>query len=191
MSRVVDRGAVFGGWVGLGMALVVAIAFELILAVQPIVFIAAPLMGVIIGVYANTRAERRRPRWRVMTNAAWAGLVTGIGLALIYVLLRLVFLYGDSGALPTGETLDCRTGPECTYLRYVESGQADDLAQVGVTDAASYEAAALREQLFGGLTLIGLTLGGALVGGAGRAISGVPAGSERDAGERVVRTPVG
>ena len=176
MSRIVDRGAVFGGWVGLGMAVVVAIAFELVIAVQSIVFVAAPLMGVIIGIYANVRAERRRPRWRVMANACWAGLVTGVGLALIYVVLRLVFLYGDSGALPTGETLDCRTGPECTYLRYVEAGRAVDLAQVGVTDAASYEAAALREQLFGGLTLVGLTLGGSLAGGAGRALAGVPAG---------------
>lgn len=175
LARIVDPGAVFAGWVGLGMALVVAIAFELIVAVQSIVFMIAPLTGLLIGIYANVRAERRRPRWRVMTNAAWAGVVTGVGLALIYVVLRLVFMYGDTGVLATGESLDCRRGPECTYMRYVEVGRGDDLAQVGVVDARSYEAAALREQLFGALTLVGLTLAGSVGGGIGRAITGEPA----------------
>jgi hypothetical protein len=176
LARFVDPGAVFAGWVGLGMALVVAIAFELIVAVQSIVFMIAPLVGLLIGIYANVRAERRRPRWRALANAAWAGIVTGLGMALIYVLLRLVFMYGDTGVLATGDSLDCRRGPECTYMRYVEAGRANDLAQVGVVDARSYEAAALREQLFGALTLVGLTLAGSIAGGAGRAITGEPAG---------------
>jgi hypothetical protein len=170
LNRLIDRGAVFAGWVGLGMALVVAIAFELIVAVQSIVFVAAPLIGLIIGIYANIRSERRRPRWRVLANSAWAGIVTGVGLAVIYVVLRLVFLYGDTGVLISGEALECRTGPECTYMRYVEAGRADDLAQVGVTDAATYEAAALREQFFGGLTLIGLTMAGSMAGGVARSL---------------------
>ncbi len=178
MNRLVDRGAVFAGWVGVGMALVVAIAFELIVAVQSIVFMAAPLIGLVIGIYANIRAQRRRPRWRVLVNSAYAGLVTGVGMAVIYVALRLVFLYGDTGVLINGESLDCRTGPECTYMRYVEAGRADDLAGVGVTNAATYEAAALREQFFGGLTLVGLTVGGALVGGVGRALGSAAARPE-------------
>jgi hypothetical protein len=181
LSRLIDRGAIFAGWVGVGMALVVAIAFELIVAVQSIVFLAAPLIGLVIGIYANIRSERRRPRWRVLANSAWAGLVTGVGLAVIYVVLRLVFLYGDSGVLISGEALECRSGPECTYMRYVDAGRADDLAQVGITDAASYEAAALREQFFGGLTLIGLSIGGALVGGVGRALGAASAPREEEA----------
>ena len=64
MSRFVDPGAKFAGWVGLGMALVVVIAFALIIPIQPIVFLIAPLAGVLIGVYANVRAERWRPRGR-------------------------------------------------------------------------------------------------------------------------------
>lgn len=192
LGRVVDPGAVFAGWVGIGMALVVAIAFELIVAVQSIVFMLAPLSGLLIGIYANVRAERRRPRWRVIANAAWASLVTGIAMAVIYAALRLVFLYGDTGTLATGESLDCRRGPECTYTRYVEAGRSGDLAEVGVVDAATYEAAALREQAFGALTLVGLTLAGGLAGGAGRAIAadgrttrerreGEPAATERPA----------
>jgi hypothetical protein len=171
MSRFVDAGAVFAGWIGLGMAVVLAIAFELVIPVQLIVFLLAPLMGVVIGVYANVRSERWRPRPRVLANAAWAGLVTGLGIALLYVVLRLVFVYGDTGALPTGLSLDCRTGPECTYTRYLEAGRAVELARAGITDAASFEAALLRELAFGGGALMVLTLGGSLAGGAGRALS--------------------
>ena len=69
MRRVIDQGAIFGGWVGVGMALVLAIAFELIIPVQTLVFMLAPLMGVLIGVYANVRSERWRPRGRVLMNA--------------------------------------------------------------------------------------------------------------------------
>src|SRR3954468_10318161 len=102
MSRVIDRGARFAGWVGIGMALVLAIAFELIIPVQTVVFLLAPLMGVLIGVYANVRSERWRPRGRVLANAAYAGVITGVAIAVLYLLLRLVFIYGDSGALPDG-----------------------------------------------------------------------------------------
>jgi hypothetical protein len=171
-GRVVDDGAVFAGWIGLGLAAILAIAFELVVAVQSLVFLLAAPAGLLIGVYANVRSERYRPRRRVLANAAWAGLVTGLGLAVIYVLLRLVFLFGDTGDLPGGGRLDCRRGPECTYTRYVEAGRGDDLAQVGVVDAATYQAAALREHVFGALALAGVTLAGALVGGVGRSVAG-------------------
>lgn len=171
MSRFVDAGAVFAGWIGLGMAVVLAIAFELVIPVQLIVFLLVPFMGVLIGVYANVRSERWRPRARVVANAGWAGLVTGVGIAVLYVVLRLVFVYGDTGALPTGLNLDCRTGPECTYTRYLEVGRADELERAGITDAASFEAALLRELAFGGAALMVLTMGGSLAGGAVRALS--------------------
>lgn len=172
--RVVDSGAVFAGWVGLGMAVVLAIAFELIIPVQALVFLLAPAMGIVIGVYANVRAERWRPRGRVLANAAWAGLVTGLGLALLYVTLRLVFIYGDTGALPDGSVLHCRPGPDCIYARYVDAGQAEELAALGVTDGASLEAAAWRELMVTGAGLIVLTLGGSLVGGVIRGFASPP-----------------
>jgi hypothetical protein len=170
-SRVLDRGAIFAGWVGLGMALVVAIAFELIIPVQTIVFLLALPMGALIGVYANVRSERWRPRGRVLANAAYAGAVTGVGMAVLYVLIRLVFLYGDGGSLPDGTSLVCQTGPACTYQRYVAAGQADELASLGITDAASLEAAAWRELMSTGTGLLVLTIGGSLIGGTVRSVA--------------------
>ena len=171
MSRLVDGGAIFAGWVGLGMALVLAMAFELIIPVQVIVFLLAPLMGVIIGLYANVRSVRWRPRGRVLANAGWAGLVTGVGIAVVYIGLRLVFLYGDTGALPTGSNLSCDRGPDCTYTRYVEAGRTAELHENGITDAATFEAAILGEFALSGTILLVLTVGGSLVGGALRAAS--------------------
>jgi hypothetical protein len=174
LTRFVDAGAVFAGWVGLGMALVIVMAFALIIPVQAVVFVLAPVAGVIIGVYANTRAERWRPRGKVIANAAYAGLVTGIAFALFYVVIRLVFIYGDSGALPDGTRINCQSGPECNYLRYVNAGQQADLAAVGITDAATYEAAKWQELAIFGPGLLLLTLGGAVVGGAARTFGRMP-----------------
>jgi hypothetical protein len=169
--NVVDRGAVFAGWVGLGVAVVVAITFELIVAVQPVVFLLAPFIGLLIGVYANVRAQRWRPRWRPFANAAWASLVTGLGLAALYVIVRLVFVYGDTGVMPDGSRLACPTGPECGYQRWVESGRQAMLAEQGVTDAASFESAVLGGLAYGALLLVVLNVGGGLVAGAGRALT--------------------
>ena len=174
MSRVIDKGAVFGGYVGIGMALVLAIAFELIIPVQTLVFVLAPLMGVLIGVYANVRSERWRPRGRVFANALYASLVTGLAIAALYIVLRLVFIYGDTGAMPDGTSLSCNTGPDCIYERYVVAGQAEELAPLGITDGASLAAAAWRELLIFGGGLIVLTVAGGLIGGAIRSASKLP-----------------
>lgn len=173
-DRLLDSGAIFAGWVGLGMALVLVIAFALIIPVQTLVFLLAPLMGAVIGVYANVRAERWRPRARVLANAAYAGMVTGIGIAALYVVIRLVFLYGDGGSLPDGTSLSCPTGPDCTYARYVDAGQADELATLGITDARTLEAAAWRELIASGAGLIALTLAGSIVGGGARSVATQP-----------------
>lgn len=172
--RLIDRGAIFAGYVGLGMALVIAIAFELIIPVQPFVFLAAPIAGALIGAYANVRSERWRPRLRVLANAAYAGLVTSAGLVVLYVTLRLVFVYADSGALPDRSSLDCSPGPACVYQRYLAARGADELAAAGITDAASFEAAVLREQAFGALVLVVLTSGSAILAGAARALRPLP-----------------
>lgn len=170
MSRFVDRGAVFAGWVGVGVAVVTVIAVALVIAIQGLVFLLALPIGLLLGWYANTRAERSWPRWRVLANASYAGLLTALALALMYVGLRLLFVYADTGALPDGTLLDCETGPDCTYTRHVEAGQADRLAEQGITDAASFEAATLREQAVAGLGLFGLTAGGALLSGLAQAV---------------------
>ena len=170
-ERILDRGAIFAGWVGLGMAVVVAVTFALIIPVQTIVALLALPMGVLIGVYANVRSERWRPRVRVLANAVYAGVVTGVAMAALYVLIRLVFLYGDSGALPDGTSLACRTGPDCTYARHVAVGQADELATLGITDGRTLEAATWRELASIGGVLVLLTVTGSAIGGALRASS--------------------
>jgi len=175
MSRVIDSGAVFAGWVGLGMGLVIVIAFALIIPLQAVPFLMAPFAGVLIGVYANVRAERWRPRARVLANAAWAGLVTGIGLALLYMVIRLVFVYGDSGAMPDGTRINCQSGPGCVYQRYVLEGDAGDLALRGIRDGASYERVFLTQDLpVSGIVLVVLTVGGAVVGGVARTFAPRP-----------------
>jgi len=177
-GRFLDRGAIFAGWVGLGMGLVIAIAFELIVAIQPLVFLLALPAGALIGAYANVRSERWRPRGRVLTNSAYAGLVTGVGLALLYVAIRLLFIYADSGYRvdSQGGQLACSPGPGCTYERYLAAGRGPELTASGVSDAASSESFVLGEHLAGGLTLIALSTGGALMAGGLRAGRTPPAG---------------
>jgi hypothetical protein len=191
LSRLIDRGAIFAGWVGVGMAVTIAISFELIVAVQALVFLAAIPAGLLIGFYAGARSARRRPVWRTLVDAAYAGLVTSISLALLYAGLRLLFIYADSGfpsynqtdgaGQPTGMT--CAAGPGCAYQRYLDEARTDPafaaaLADAHVTDTASFEAYVLREQLDGGLVLVAMVLGGALVGGGFYAITGPANGPE-------------
>ena len=176
MSRFVDRGAIFAGWVGLGMAVVIAIGFELILTVQTFVFLAAPLAGLLIGAYANSRSVRHRPWRRVFGNALWAGLVTALSLAILYGGIRLLFVYADSGYRDAGQggPLSCSTGPDCTYQRYLDAGRGPELVAAGVHDAADFERFVLQGQLNGALTIMTLTIGGAIIGGA---IHGLRGGS--------------
>jgi len=180
---VLDRGAIYAAMVGLGMAVTIAISFELIVAIQALVFISAPLAGLTIGWYANHKSMRWRPRWRLFTNAAFAGSVTGLSLALMYVALRLLFIYADSGYRPEtmGGQLDCSTGPECTYARFIDDGHGQDLIDDGITDAASFESAVWRWQGESVLMLAAFTLGGALVPAAWRAWRPLPTDEEIEA----------
>lgn len=175
-GRLLDRGAIFAGWVGVGMAVVIAISFELVIAIQALVFIAAPIAGILVGWYANQRSARWRPRGRVLVNATYAGLVTGLSLALIYVALRLLFVYADSGYRPEpqGGQLACETGPGCTYLRFVEEGFGDELEADGIRDAATFESAVWRWQGETFLILTVATLSGALGAAVVRAARSPP-----------------
>jgi len=184
-GRVLDRGAVYAAMVGLGMAVTIAISFALVVAVQSLVFISAPVAGAIIGFYANHKSERWRPRWRLYANASFAGLVTGLSLALMYVGLRLLFIYADSGYRPEtmGGQLDCETGPQCTYARFLEEGFAADLEADGISDAASFEAGVWRWQGETVLVLTLATLLGALAAATWRAVRTPPVAGMEGAGE--------
>ena len=171
MSRVLDRGAIFAGWVGAGMAAVIVLSFELVIPVQPVVFYSAPLAGLLIGYYANARSLRAGGPWaRVAANAVYAGLVTGVSLALLYGAVRLLFFYGDSGNVATGQgpAVACQSGPDCTYQRYLaDPSSAAELRAAGITDAAGFERYFLGQQLDGGLILTLWTVVPALFGGLG------------------------
>ena len=182
-DRFIDRGAIFAGWVGVGMAVVVAICFELIIPVQVIVFLLAPVIGFVIGVYANVRAERWRPRRRVLANAFYAGVVTALTISVFYVAIRLVFFYGDGGSLPDGSTLSCRTGPDCVYQRLVleeqRTGHPGELLAEGITDAASLESFAWRGWATTAATLFVLTVTGSVIGGLARSVITQPGDNPR------------
>ena len=176
-GRFIDRGAVFAGYVGIGMAIVIAIAFALIIPVQTIVFVSAPIAGVIIGGYANNRSVRWRPMRRVFLNAAWAGFVTGLTLAIMYVILRLLFVFADTGTMPNGTTLACTMGPDCTYQRYAQDpALAPYLVEGGITDGPSMGAAVIHDQLSGGLIIILAVVAGSVVAAGFRSVRTPPAG---------------
>jgi hypothetical protein len=171
MSRVLDRGAIFAGWVGAGMAAVIVLSFELVIPVQPVVFYSAPLAGLLIGYYANARSGRAGGPWaRVVANAAYAGIVTGLSLAILYGAIRLLFFYGDAGFSANGQggAVTCRSGADCTYQRYLaDPASAAELRAAGITDAAGFERYFLGQQLDGGLILLMWTAVPALFGGLG------------------------
>jgi hypothetical protein len=177
-GRVLDRGAIYAGMVGLGLAVTIAISFELVVAIQALVFISAPIAGVVIGWYANNKATRWRPRWRLFANAGFAGLVTGLSLAFIYVGVRLLFIYADSGyrSESQGGQIECSTGPQCTYLRFVDDGHGQELAIEGIVDADTFETAVWRWQGETVLLLGLMTVAGSLVPAAWRAWRPVPPG---------------
>ncbi len=176
-GRFVDRGAVFAGYVGIGMAIVIAIAFALIIPVQTIVFISAPIAGLIIGGYANNRSARWRPMKRVFANAAWAGFVTGLTLAVMYIILRLLFVFADTGTMPDGSTLSCSMGPDCTYQRYAQDPTlAPYLTEAGITDGPSMGAAVIHDQLSGGLIIILAVVAGSVVAAGFRSVRTPPMG---------------
>jgi hypothetical protein len=175
-GRLLDRGALYAAMVGLGLAVTIAISFELVVAIQALVFIAAPFAGAVIGFYANHKSARWRPRWRLFANAGFAGLVTGLSLALMYVALRLLFIYADSGYRPEtmGGQLGCVTGPACTYARLLDDGRGADLESGGITDAAAFESAVWRWQGDTVLILTLLTVAGGLGAAALRAVRAAP-----------------
>lgn len=188
-GRFVDRGSVFAGYVGIGMAIVVVIAFALIISVQTLMFVAAPLCGLLVGNYANNRAGRWRPMRRVFANAAWAGLVTGLSIALMYLAIRLLFVFADTGQMPDGSMVTagtaadgtpiaCSPGPDCTFHRYfadpaLKDAGLDLLAQ-GITDGDTFARAFVGQLVAGGTWIVVLTVAGAVVAGGIRVARKVP-----------------
>jgi len=145
VSRFVDRGAIVAAFVGVGMAVTLAISFLLVIPIEPAYILLAFPGGLIIGYYANARSSRARGEWRrILPNGLLAGLVTGVVLALLLLGTKALFFFADNGypdfnrvenGITVGPT--CAAGADCVYHRYL-SAQPDDLAEAGVTGAASF-----------------------------------------------------
>jgi hypothetical protein len=189
VSRFVDRGAITAAWVGLGMAVTIGVSFLLVIPIEPVYWYLSLPAGLLIGYYANARSERAGGPWRrILANALFAGLVTGVTYAALLLGVKALFFSVDNGYrdASTGGPLTCQTGADCVYQRYLAAGQGDELAAAGVTDVASFGALYWREQgttaaLVLGLTMVGALGGGAIFGASNRRRPGDDGAATKDA----------
>ena len=168
-SRIVDRGAISAAYVGIGMAVTIVASFTLIIPIEWVIWLLALPSGLLIGYYANQRSDRRAGPWsRILRNGVFAGLVTGVSLAVLVLVIKALFFFADNGYRDPGlgGSISCTPGADCVYQRYVEAGQGPGLVAAGVTDAASFTGFYWREQLGSAGTIVLLTTLGGL-GGAG------------------------
>lgn len=156
------------------MAVTIAVSFLLVIPIEAIVWLLALPSGVMIGYYANARSNRRSGPWlRILSNAVFAGVVTGLTAALLLVGTKALFFYADSGypdfnrADAAGHAIPptCQTGADCVYQRYVKVGRGAEMAAVGVTNAASFTGLYWSEQAGTSLIVFTLTAVGGLIGG--------------------------
>ena len=171
MSRIVDRGAITAAYVGIGMAVTIAISFLLIIPIEPVVWLLAIPSGLMIGYYANQRSNRIRGPWgRVLVNGVFAGLVTGVTMAALLLGVKALFFFADNGYRDesAGGPIACTAGADCVYQRYrlIDDGaRIPELEAAGVTDVASFTTFYWSQQFqVAGLIVILTTAGG--LGGA-------------------------
>ena len=169
MSRFVDRGAITAAYVGIGMGVTIVASFTLIIPIEWVIWVLAFPSGLLIGYYADQRSDRRAGPWgRILLNGLFAGVVTGLTVAILLLAIKALFFYGDNGFRdPTlGGPIACSPGAECVYERYLEAGRGSDLAGAGVIDAGSFTRFYWNEQLGSAGTIILLTTLGGLGGAA-------------------------
>jgi hypothetical protein len=180
MSRVFDRGAIIAAYVGIGMAVTMAIGFLLVIPIEPIYLLLSLPAGMIIGYYANARAGRERGAWRrILPNSLLAGAATGLTLAVLLLGTRALFFFGDSGypdfnrtddhGVPYGAT--CHSGADCVYQRYLKQ-DAGALTAAGIADAAAFSNVYWAHQLSTAELIVLSTTGAALLGGVLFGIAG-------------------
>lgn len=187
MSRFVDRGAITAAYVGIGMAVTIAVSFLLIIPIEPVVWLLALPSGLLIGYYANQRSNRVAGPWRrLLVNGLFAGLVTGVTTALLLLGVKALFFYADNGYRDesAGGPITCTAGADCVYQRYVlidDGARVPELEAAGVTDAASFASFYWSSQFqTAGLIIVLTTAGGvfgAAIFGATRP-KAAPAGAE-------------
>lgn len=170
MTRFVDRGAITAAYVGIGMAVTVAISFLLIIPIEPIVWLLTLPSGLLIGYYANQRSNRQAGPWsRILLNGIFAALVTGVTAAVLLLGVKALFFYADNGYrdASAGGSITCDPGAACVFERYqlVDGGaRAAALEAAGVTDAASFAAFYWSQQFTVAGFLVAVTTAGGLGG---------------------------
>ncbi len=172
MSRFFDRGAIVAAYVGIGMAVTMAISFLLVIPIEPAYVLLSIPGGLIIGYYANARSNRTRGEWRrILPNALLVGAVTGLTLAAFVLGVKALFFFGDSGfpafnrvenGVAVGPT--CISGGDCVYHRYLLA-EPGHLSDAGITDSASFANVYWEQQWSSARLLLGTTSGSALIGG--------------------------
>jgi hypothetical protein len=174
MTRWVDRGAIYAGWVGVGMGVTIAVSFLLVIPIEPILWILALPAGLVIGYYANARSNRQAGPWsRILANGAYAGLLTALTLALCFLVTKWIFSSADNGYRNTasgGPIAGCETGADCVYQRYLAEGKGPEFEAAGITTADEFAAFYWGEQLGTASTVFVL---GLLGGFGGAAIYGI------------------
>ena len=175
MTRIVDRGAITAAYVGIGMAVTTAVSFLLVIPIEPIYWFLALPAGLLIGYYANQRSDRRKGPWsRIIANAIFAGVITGLAMGVLLLPIKGLFFFADSG-YPDFNRVDpnthqviapfCDAGAACVYARYLANGSGPDFAAAGITDVDGFSRLYWGQQFSTAGTLIGLTVIGGLVGG--------------------------
>ena len=175
-GRFVDPGAIVAGWVGIGMAVTIGISFLMVIPIEPVYWLLTPFAGLLIGYYANQRAMTPRGAWRrILVNALYAGVVTGLTLALLLLAVKAIFFYVDTG-YPDFNRVDpdteqaippfCATGADCVRARYIAAGRGAALEEAGATDDASFSSLYWQQQLSTAGLLLVVTIGAAALGGA-------------------------
>jgi hypothetical protein len=187
----VDRGAIYAGWVGIGMGVTIAVSFLLVIPIEPVIWLLSLPAGLLIGYYANARSNRQAGPWsRILANGLYAGLLTAVTLALSFVLTKWIFFNADNGyrsAADGGPIAGCTAGADCVYQRYLAEGRGPAFEAAGISSVEEFTAFYWREQMSTTGTIFVLALlgglGGAAIYGLVRPKAGAPdAGAAPDAG---------
>ena len=190
VTRWVDRGAIYAGWIGVGMGVTIAVSFLLVIPIEPILWLLALPAGLVIGYYANARSDRQAGPWsRILANGAYAGLLTALTLALCFLLTKWIFFSADNGYRNTaggGPIAGCEMGADCVYQRYLAEGKGPEFEAAGITNVDEFAAFYWGEQLgtAGTIFVLGFLggLGGAAIYGIARPKAGTARATLPDAG---------
>jgi hypothetical protein len=175
VTRIIDRGALVAAGVGIGMAVTIAISFLLVIPIEPIYWLLALPAGLLIGYYANQRSGRSAGPWpRILANALAAGLATGLSMAALLLVIKVLFFFGDNG-YPDFNLVDaqthqpvppfCADGAGCVYARYLAQGSGPELTAGGIANVDQFSGFYWRQQGSAAGTVLVLTIAGALGGG--------------------------